>query len=263
MENKLKLNFSHVFDGKIWNIDSSASGDSLLLEIRSEEKFETKFFILDTKNHTFLAEDIDFDEKWWIGVSFLNEKYAVFHIYAEQDNPDLKNILVYEIGTDTILWQRSHCHFIAAQDDVLVLFINETEEVQYFDIRTGINTDKKIADDILSDKNKSIHQPFHYSEGTDHFDKVGRFLASTYHIKVKAAVEYFENDELMVISYYCINRFNTLDNILIVIDHDGNQILYEKLGENLTGISADTFFICKGNLIFVKDKINIYSYQLA
>lgn len=260
---KLNLNFSYTFNGKIWNIISHAEKELLLLEVREDEKFLATYSLLDTVTGQFLIKNMDFEEKWWIGVSHLVDNVILFHTYPDQDNPDNRDLFAYHFLEQRILWKKEGKSIAEVVNDTVVLMKYDGAQPEYFDVCTGKLLEDEFKIKKRNVKNKLLEKPFHYREGNEYFNTVSRFLAANANINIVKGVDYYENDHFMVMSYYYTNKNNNLANDLLVVDHNGEFLMNDQLGNDLKGISDDTFFIYNNKLIFVKGNTDFLVYQLA
>jgi hypothetical protein len=109
-------------------------------------------------------------------------------------------------------------------------------------------------------QNFPVIRPFQYEEGTGHFDTVRDFLQARLGITPVATIDYLEFQRLIMVSVFV--QENNLANYLYVLDSGGEVLLNEKLGENLTGVGLDTFFMYSDHLIFVKNKSELITYKI-
>lgn len=264
---KLNLNFSYSFNGKIWNIISHPEKELLLLEVREDDKFQVNFNLLDTSSGEFLFKGLNFEENWWIGASFVTDDIILFYTFPDQDNPDVKHVFAYDFHQKEILWKKERKNIIEAADEVLLMDA-DSGDMTRFDLRTGealvvSEHAGKVENDTGLKENKMLKKAFHYREGNEYFDTVRQFLVASANLNIVKGVDYYEDDHIMVMSFYYLNKNNKLANDLLVVDLEGNHLLYERLGNDLSGISDDTFFIYSNKLIFVKDNADFLIYQLS
>lgn len=256
---KIELNFSHSFQGKVWNLMIAKDGGYLLFEIREEENFKTSYFVLDLQSNQFVITDLVLDEEWWVGVTHFSKDLILFHTYDNQENPDNKSYIVFDIERQAILWQKTGLIVSQVNGAAVECIDPMADEVYTIDIRNG---ERSVSGDINpKEENKKASYAFHYVESSDYFATVNKFLASILNISIVGAVDYFQYEGGVVISYYT-QKGKHLVNKLLVLNLKKDILLEETLGEELTGISDNTFFIYDDNLIFVKEKCNFFIYPL-
>jgi hypothetical protein len=109
-------------------------------------------------------------------------------------------------------------------------------------------------------QNFPVIRPFQYQQGTEYFETVSDFLKVKLGITPVVTLDYLEHDALIMVSAF-VND-GELANYLYVFDSNGQILLNEKLGQDLTGVGIDTFFVLAGHLIFIKDKHELISYKI-
>lgn len=260
---KLKQNFSHSFDGKVWNIISHSDRELLLIEVRRAESFETSYHLLDTSAGKFLFKNVQFEESWWIGVSWLINDIIIFHTWPDQDNPDVRNYFAYDIRRKEVLWAMEEKNILEIKDSQMMVMNKESVAVEAYDIISGKKVEmQEVANDLGQSENKLLKKPFHYPEGTEHFKTVSDFIKGAFDKQIMKGVDYFENDGVIIVSSYFLNEKKKLNNEIVVVDHQGNPLMQVNLENDLDGISTDTFFIYSNKLIFVAHKRDFLIYQL-
>lgn len=258
---KIESNFSYSFQGKVWNIVAAEDGEHLLLEVRDDEAFQATYFLLDLESLEFKMTNVSFDEPWWIGIGHVSKELILFFIYENQDNPDKKIYFVYDVHQSSILWEREGLAIVSVNNNLAHNLDVATQEYNYLDLKSGENiTPTQVTP---TSENKKLKHSFHYPEGSDYFKTVSQFLASLLTVTIVGGVDYFQYDNhTVVISYYQKLQKGLL-NRLIIVDKNKEIIFQETLGEGLSGISDDTFFIYNDNLIFVKEKHHFFIYSLT
>ena len=71
-----------------------------------------------------------------------------------------------------------------------------------------------------------------------------------------------EDHIFIFISFYVAIK-EGLENYLTIFDDQGQLILNEMIGTNLSGIGVGTFFIRNCYLFYVKNKIELVTYQIS
>jgi hypothetical protein len=113
---------------------------------------------------------------------------------------------------------------------------------------------------VEASQNLMVIRPFQYRAGEAGFETIKAYMVGRFPGEPVAAMDYLEYGRFIVISYYV--REPELANELIVLDTDGNEVMREKAGQNLSGIGVDTFFVLEGSLFFVKNKSEFLRYKL-
>jgi hypothetical protein len=258
LADKLQFKFSHRFQGNIWNVVSIPDQEILLLEIRDQTKKIASFQALNYGTDTFLWRDFTLEEPWWVNLAGAHGNIVLFTIYLEQQNPDKKGLLAYDLLTQSLRWWNNDFSLIAIDQYVVSGHSMRLGKELLLDLQSG----QEIARPSNGDKVvlQHIKAPVQYLEGSTHFTTVKTFLDNKLNLSAVAALEYLEYEAQILISYYVTE--NDLANYLIVLDHTGSVRLHEKLDEHLKGIGLDTFFVLSGCLFFVKNREELVSYFL-
>lgn len=255
---RIALNFSHVFDGVIWNTKVSEQNGVIVLEIRNSNKKEVRFAALNYHSNQFLWRDKLLDEPWWINLSAVAQNVILFTLYLETNNPDKKATLAYELENGTLIWWNNDFSITAVDDNGVAGFSEKFGRREVLlDLHTGKPIESPPSQAGIQDR---VLRPHHYPEGHPYFETVKIFFNEKFNLLPIAALEYLELGSLIFIS--CYFRENDLANYLFIVSADGNLLLKEKLDEHLKGIGMDTFFILSGSVFFVKNKVELVSYKI-
>jgi hypothetical protein len=252
------FNFSHVFDGVIWNTLSTPENDVILLEIRNSEKKNVAFSALDFQTQKFLWKGKQLEEPWWISLSAASANVILFTIFTDTANPDKKGIIAYDLFSFELLWWNNDFSLVSVSNSNVIGISNKFGNRQLsLELRTGkeikvIEPEEKIKDKVL--------RPSQYQMDHRYFDTVKTFLGQRFNLLPITALEYLEYQSLIFIS--CYLQEDALTNYLFIISEDGNLLLKEKLDEHVKGIGLDTFFILSGCVFFVKNKVELVSYKI-
>jgi hypothetical protein len=236
--------------------------DVLYVEIRNHSLKRVSFSALDLKKKTWMWRDMTVDdEPWWLTLAAVSGDILLLTFYMDTDNPDKKSVFAYHVRDQKVVWWRN--------DFALTTLLGS--RLEGVDTKFGsrkivldaANGNELAKDAVVSGdaQNLLIIRPFQYQEGSDHFAIVSRFLEQNCQISPVITLEYREFNSLIVISAF-VNRMD-LANYLIVFNSNGGVVLKEALGEHLTGIALDTFFIFSGYLIFVKNKCELVIYKVV
>jgi hypothetical protein len=113
---------------------------------------------------------------------------------------------------------------------------------------------------VVAVQNLVVIRPFQYKAGEEGFETIKAYMAGRFGGDPVLAMDYLEYGMFILISYYV--QEPELANYLIVLDTEGNEVMREKAGQNLSGIGVDTFFVLEGSLFFVKNKSEFLRYKL-
>lgn len=233
----------------------------LILEVRNEQRREVRFSAWDIGTNKFVWKDILFDETWWIGLTAATKEVLLLHIYQNTNNPDVKDLLAWDIFKQKKRWQRGNFLVsVVSENYIQGRAMGENGEEVVVDITTGDFLQNKAVETVMLE-NIPLVKPFQYVDGTPYFETVKTFLNSRFNIIPVGGVEYVEEQSCIFISYHAAQ--DSLVNFLIVLTAEGSVILHEKLGERLKGLGFETFFILSGCLFFVRNKCELVSYRIV
>lgn len=256
----VQFNFSHVFEGVVWNMLVSSPRDGLLiLEVRDKERKRVSFSAIESSTGNFIWRDKSFEESWWINLGAVSDNVVVFTVYLETNNPDKKGVFAYHIFEDRMLWWHNDFSLVSVANGIVegisakYGFRNTT-----LDIMTGQEVSGKKGE---PQAHTSVIRPHQYLAEHSYFNTVRIFLEQKFNLSPLIALEYLEHDSVVFISFYV--QENELANYLIIISADGNLLVKEKLDEQLKGIGLDTFFILSGCVFFVKNRAELVSYKIV
>lgn len=258
MSRSIVFNFSHVFDGVIWNTLSVPENDVILLEIRNAEKKKVSFSAFNFQKQKFLWKDKQLDEPWWIGLSAVSGNVILITIFTDTANPDKKGIVAYDLSSFELLWWNNDFSLVSFSRSEATGTSNKFGNRQFsLELRTG----KEIKPMEPAEKvDNNVLRPSQYHEDHHYFVTVKTFLGQRFNLLPVTALEYLEYQSLIFIS--CYLQEDALTNYLFIISEDGNLLLKEKLDEHVKGIGLDTFFILSGCVFFVRNKVELVSYKI-
>ena len=259
MARSVQFNFSHVFEGVVWNMLVSPGDDILVLEVRDKERKRVTFSACESRTGKFIWRDKSFDESWWINLGAVSDNVVVFTVYLETNNPDKKGVFAYHIFEDRMLWWHNDFSLVSVSNGIVE---GISSKYGFRNLTLDIMTGKELSE--RKDKEQlhiSVIRPHQYLAEHSYFDTVKIFLEQKFNLSPVTALEYLEHDSVIFISFYV--QENELANYLIMISADGNLLVKEKLDEQLKGIGLDTFFILSSCVFFVKNRGELVSYKIV
>jgi hypothetical protein len=254
-----QIKFSYTFPGVIWATLAAPGNSILILEVRDQTNFQVQFSALDFTANTFLWKGVEFRESWWIGLTAANERIVLLHTYVNKGNPDHKNLIAVDIFSGNIRWQVEEFSFFDWNDPEILGHLTKGELKQAtIHVENGAVTERNWLSKTIEQR-ADIVRPVHYLEGTPHFETVKAFIQKeTNHVPAKG-IEYLEWKNRIMVSLYR-DEEGSLANYLLVFDEHGEVLLEVKLGEKLSGLGTDTFFILSGCLFLIKNKTELVAY---
>lgn len=255
----IDFNFSHVFDGIVWKTVVAPEKGILVLEVRNSEKKQVTFSALESRTGKFHWRDILFDEPWWISLGATAGDVVVFTLYLEKNNPDKKAVFAYHLLDRKILWWNNDYSLVSVSNhQVRGISSRYGSRSVTLDLLTG-NEVSEVAD--LYETPDRVVRPHQYLADNEYFATVKTFLERKFNLVPVTALEYLEYDSIIFVSFYV--QEVVLTNFLLVVTSEGEQLLLEKLDDQLKGIGLDTFFVFSGCVFFAKNKSELVSYRIV
>ena len=244
----------------------------LVLELRDVNTYKVDYFTIDLDEKKLFKQDLSIEDSWWTGIVAFQDNKLILHKFQNSDSPEKKSFYLLDILTKKICWQSKNVIFSGILKNEIYGYEDLEDENRIYkkiwlkDFSENVvgqkEFDKKIREIAeAEEKNKDIAYPFYYPESHAYFEVVALFLKQFLHIHPVKGCDYLEQQNAVVISYY-IYEEKLLTNCLLVINHQQEVLLHEKIGSRLEGIGTDTFFIVKNALIFIKKKHQLISYAL-
>ena len=252
----ITFNFSHVFNGVVWNI--KAFDEILVVETRNSELKQASFSAFDIQTNEFLWRNLKLEESWWISLAGVARDRVFFTLYTDTSNPDKKAIIAHRLTDGELIWWNNDFSLTDILDQELV---GVSEKYGRQEIILDIQTGKPLnSASFKSSQKDKVIRPQQYLEGHSYFETIKTFFNQKFNLLPTTALEYLEHGQLIFIS--CYFQEIELANYLFILSSDGNLLLKEKLDEHPKGIGLDTFFILSGNVFFVKNKTDLVSYKI-
>lgn len=239
--------------------------NNVLIETRDTKSKSVWFhcFNLETKEYHFT--DLQFEEKFWIGIETAKDDFIIFHKYQKPDMPMHKGIFFFDIKTQKIIWQNEEFIFYFAHEN-FIYTVNQTFDGKKFcklDLFTGNIIEEyseseyeKINELKSSAANENDFSDYHFSKQNslkNILQKVGveKYFKS---IAVDDFVETIEYENIFFVGYHSGNSAKGFSLSLAAFDESGKLCFHETIDKNLSKIAVDTFFILKNKLFILKEK---------
>lgn len=269
---KLKKTISFTDKNQIWRMLISES-DKLLIETRDLEYKEVFFNYIDLNTGKSILKNFQLEEKFWIGIEKIYKEKIIFHQYAKPNMPEHKQIIVYDILRNQIIWQNDELVFLTIFDDKVYAIKKKFEgrEIYILNINSGEiignveNEDDKLKS-ILENVNFEDYSDYkypetHFNEDQEYAEIISKETKSKNDI---TNIDKLKFGDLLMFNYHIKKENNYLDNMFAVYNIDRKKkVISEILNKNLNSYSPDSFFCYKNNLIVLKNKIEIFSYKIV
>jgi hypothetical protein len=272
---KLKKLYKYDNGKQIWRILPTLH-KKVVIEERDPKKREVFFSCINIESGKKIFSDFQLDEKSWIGIEAIYNDMIFFHSYGKPDMPAHKNIIAFDILSQTIIWQNDKYIFSFVYEDKVYCYQQRFESRVFFalDYLTGnvvedfgndvitLNLLKGNADNELSKLNYLYPEYFDRSDlaASDFQKYLQQFLTDNV---IKGEISYLKFSDLLLFNYHEISKANTINNIFIAIDLNQNKILLkETLDKNLVNLMPESFFVKDDFLFLIVDKTKLFVYQI-
>jgi hypothetical protein len=226
--------------------------DKLIIEERDREKKEAFFSCVNILTAKKVFTDLQFEEKYWIGIKEVYKDVIFFHKFERPDLPNHKGVIAFDINSQSILWENQN-NLILISDDMVLLSVNEygINKECFVNYRTGA-VEEDTKQNSFSDKQKfanyiySIKIPKQQFEENSHPNfkkKIKRFV-------IKDDINFVDKNGFEFFSFHKVNNKGKFDNVFYAVSKEGKIILEETLNKNIDKIEPESFFI-KDNLLFL------------
>lgn len=228
--------------------------DKIIIEERDREKKEAYFSCLELLTGKKIFSDLQFEEKYWIGIEKIYKDVIFFHKFERPDLPNHKGIVAFDIKSQTTLWENDN-NFLFATDDKVVLMANE------FGITRLLLVDY-LSGEMLSDSTeftdlnpqKEDYNSYSYSQKISQQEFYNLippdFKKRITEYVIKDYVNFAGRDKTSLFSFHYINNDGKLNNVFFAVDKNGTILLQETLNTGLEKIEPESFFI-KDDLLFL------------
>ncbi|HVO76097.1 MAG TPA: DUF4905 domain-containing protein [Ignavibacteriaceae bacterium] len=269
---KIKKEYEFTHNRQLWRIIPTATG-KVILEERDTELKEAYFNCLEMNKGKIIFENLQLDEKFWIGIEGVYTDIIFFHKYLKPDMPAHKGVIALDINSRSVLWENTEYNFLFIADKKLYCYKSFFEGKRYFvlDFLTGVPI-KDFGDDYseisrikegVSGENEEndyiFPEPFDENKSSDPLllNKINREKIAAGKIQTARFGD-------LLFLHTLENTRRGVRNIFKVIEiPTGKIILEETINKEIEKFLPETFFI-KGSLLFLlkeKDTLVVYSLK--
>lgn len=228
--------------------------DKLIIEERDRDKKEVYFSCLDILTGEKIFTDLQFEEKYWIGIEKIYKDVILFHRYEKPDLPNHKGIIAFDIKSQTILWENQNKFLQVAADKVLFLS-NEFGISKLFSVNYLSGEAEPDTSEIqYIQPQKEDYSSYFYSHKIS-VEELYNLIPAGFKKRIdeyliKDYVNFVSRNKTSLFSFHYINNKGNLDNIFFAVDDNGTILLQETLNTGLEKIEPESFFI-KNDLLFL------------
>ena len=267
MVDKLQLILQHAFEAPVWKMTLGDDTGRLILSTRDADAHEVSYHALDLATGELLWEGLGFEQSWWTELHYDQAGVLVFSLQEDSMNPENKTWFGIDANSHELCWQLDDFHATGLAGDYLTGWYRSTDEagaLRYFELKSGREISAKALTLPKAEEsaNNVLQYPLHYSEESEHFALFSKYLTRQLQVAPRGAVDYLETTEGVILSGYFATG-KKLENFLLVISHEGDTLLYDTLGKNLSGLASETFMLYQGQLWYMKNKNELIGYAFG
>ena len=252
---------------QIWRLLLTSS-DKLLIETRDTENKEVHFSCLDAFTGKPVFENLQIEEKFWIGVETTYKDLIFFHKFAKPDMPGHKEIIAFDINTQKVLWKTDEYAFLFIYNERVYCFKQLFEGQKFFalDYKTGklveeLKSDYERIDDLSSKSEIENHYddylfPIKYSDELAESEDVQNIIKEkTIGTQITGDIEYNIYENILLMNFYNkVFEGSLINKFFAVHVESKKELLNIVLNSDANAFVPDSFFIYKNLLFLLKGK---------
>ena len=273
----MKLKKIYRYDNKrqIWRI-IPANNDKLIIEERELEKKQAYFHCLILDSGKKLFNNLQFKEKFWIGIETVWGDIIFFHKFAKPDMPKHRGIFAFEISSQKILWENPELIFLFLSKEKLYAFREKFDGRNYYSINPlNGETLEELGEDydliknlkkesLIEESSKGYIFPevFEINNITD--NRANDFIKSLRNVFIiSGKIEHILKNELLLVSFHEVNSKGNFNNLFKAVDlSKGKYILEEVINKETSLYLTDSFFVKDDYLFLLFGKTRLQVYKI-
>lgn len=267
--------YKYESNNQIWRILISDS-EKLIIETRDTNTKEVFFNCLELWSGNIIFNNIQLKEKHWIGIETVYKDLIFFHKFPKPDLPGHKEIIVFDISTQSVLWENNDFSFLFIYDDKVYCYRQNFDNRSFFilNFKNGniisslgdnykeVNRLRELADQSISYKDYIYPEVYYSVKESDAIFKAIDSQVST--IEIKGEIEYSVYKDFLFFSFHSKDDKGLLQNNFCAYDLSTESVLFaEVINENISVLMTDSFFIYKNILFLLKEKNGLVLYKLG
>jgi hypothetical protein len=271
----IKKLYSYSNQKQIWRIIPDLK-NRVLIEERDLQQKQVYFQCIDLITGKYLIKDLQFEEKFWIGVEEICEYIVLFHKYSKPDMPGHKSLIAYDLISQKILWENDQYSFFQVLNDLVYCFSQSFEKRKYFavDLFSGklMYELEDESTEIIELKNKTSAE-----------ENISRYsFPSVFDVKlnpdplieeyfsefrknnlISGRIEFVHKYDLLFFSFHEIEDGEFLNNKFRVVDFSTKKIIFEQtLISHTQLLVTDSFFLIDNLLFLLEGKTQFSVWKI-
>ncbi len=268
----MNKHFNYKSDKQIFRLLISDS-DKLLIETRDTETKEVFFNCFELENGKKVFNDLQLEEKTWLGIEAIYKDVIFFHKFPKPDMPGHKEIIAFDLVKQKTIWQNNELVFSFAFDDKVYSYSQGFEERFFYalDYKTGelvndLGNNLSLVNSLRTESENSkdwsryIYPELKKSYASETNQQLIKQFTESF--SLVGEIEWAELDDILLLSFHSKDKDEKFTNrFAAVAKTTGTTILFETLNEKITALLTDSFFVYKKFLFLLKGKNEVFVYK--
>jgi hypothetical protein len=268
---KLYPHYTYSNERQIWRIIPGGP-DNLVIEDRDPATREVFFSCIEMNSGKVFLENLQFDEKFWIGVEEVYKDVIFFHKYQKPDMPGHADIIAYDINKKEELWRSDEYLFSLVYEDILYCFRNFFDGKKYYMLNyyTG-----ELISDLGGDFGRMAHLkelretevyknyrfPEAFSPSGKEIDIIIEVLRSE--MLISGKIDYLIANNILLTSFHTVLDNGKLQNNFRALDINSKKVILEEiLNKEITNYIPDSFFLINNLVFLLKEKETLFVFLI-
>jgi hypothetical protein len=264
--------------GILWRILPSKD-DYFVGEDRNLAGKSVTFFCINPTSGKVYWHDVQFHEKWWIGLEAIHRDIVFFHEFASPDLPGHKKIYAVELPTGRLLWFNEELEFLFAYKEMVYAsrIAGEQRMFSELDLRSGavLREPDFSAVNALRDTALNVSGNVQFPHPFDASVNVPLPVGESIEQAITPArnpdsIEYLAIDGKIIVGYYDNVSPKAGEQVLIqnivIVDSDAGKIIYRDVLNSTDSACSvpvpDMFFGRGSHIYYVKEKKTLSAIDL-
>ncbi len=266
------LGWEHKFQSTVWRLMPSHPS-FIVGECRDVNLKNTTFFCVDIFTGRIQWTNLHLEERWWVGIESVVNKFIVFHKYLRPDMPQHQGIIIVDLISGVTVWSNDHYKYYGIDDNCIYVQDEALIENQLLklDIKTG-KVIEEITYEAFNHKPATQSPTSYITADIINLEEISipvvkKYLSNKKGDKLIDPTEILVSGNLYVIginykSSQQPQQGSVSEDILIM--NKGGKVLYQECINTGGSVPVLTKFFLKQNIIiYIKDKNRLKAIKIT
>lgn len=255
----------------VWQLHFDVEEDWIALECRNPETLQVSYAVVDVASGIFLLNNYQPPNSWWTGLADIKNELLFLHQMGAKGMGQASGLIAVAVTEGTVKWQNpDYCFYGLVRNKLFVRPVkSEFAALLGLKIETGEPTGEvtdilEIASELESyqtERLQTISLPMHYPVESAYFSDLKQFIQNKTGFISQWAIDYLESPDLIITGFYPQFPSGEKNYQVAVFSRQGELLVQEELGKNLTGLSIDNFFVFREKLFLLKNKKSLLAFR--